>query len=67
MHLPNQQPSEIWRPLTGMPEGAHSWLVPGYAELSEAWASVRASLKHRDEPRAFLRQVAGGARPGVRH
>ena len=54
MHLPNQQPSEIWRPLTGMPEGAHSWLVPGYAELSEAWASVRASLKDRDEPRAFL-------------
>ena len=54
MHLPNQQPSEIRRPLTGMPEGAHSWLVPGYAELSEQWASVRASLKDRDEPRAFL-------------
>ena len=54
MHLPNQQPSEIWRPLTGMPDGARGWLVPGYAELSHEWASVRASLKDRDEPRAFL-------------
>ena len=54
MRLPNQQPSEIWRPLTGMPDGAHGWLVPGYAELSEEWASVRASLKDHDEPRAFL-------------
>ena len=54
MGLPDQQPSEIWRPLTGMPDGAHGWLVPGYAELSEEWASIRASLKDRDEPRAFL-------------
>ena len=54
MRLPNQQPSEIWRPLTGMPDGAHGWLVPGYDELSEEWASVRASLKDHDEPRAFL-------------
>ena len=54
MHLPNQQPSEIWRPLTGMPDGAHGWLVPGYAELGEEWASIRASLKDRHEPRAFL-------------
>ena len=54
MRLPNRQPSEIWHPLTGMPAGAHGWLVPGYAELSEEWASVRASLKDHDEPRAFL-------------
>ncbi len=33
---------------------ARGWLVPGYAELSEEWASIRASLKDRDEPRAFL-------------
>ena len=37
-----------------MPHGAHSWLVPGYDELSKEWASVSASLKDRDEPRAFL-------------
>ncbi len=50
----NQQPSEIWRPLTGMPDGAQDWLVPGHAELAEEWAAIRASLKARDEPRAFI-------------
>lgn len=53
MQLANQ-PSEIWQPLTGMPAGAHEWLVPGYDELSAEWASIRASLKDRDEPRAFI-------------
>ena len=48
------QPSAIWRPLTGMPEGAQEWLVPGYAELSEEWAAIRANLKDRDGPRAFI-------------
>ena len=37
---------EIWRPLTGMPEGAHTWRVPGYGELSEEWASIRARIFH---------------------
>ncbi len=54
MQFPNRQPPEIWRPLTGMPDGARGWLVPGHAELSEEWAAIRASLKNRDEPRAFL-------------
>ena len=53
MQFPHQ-PSEIWQPLTGMPAGADEWLVPGYAELSAQWAAIRASLKDRDEPRAFL-------------
>ena len=48
-----EQP-EIWRPMTGMPPGAHAWQVPGYRELAEEWASIRARLKDRDEPRAFL-------------
>ena len=52
MQLTNQP--EIWQPLTGMPAGAHEWRVRDYAELSEEWASIRASLKDRDEPRAFL-------------
>ena len=51
---PEYDHPEIWRPLTGMPDGAHEWRVPGYAELAEEWASIRASLKNRDEPRAFL-------------
>ena len=53
MHLPNQQP-EIWQALAGMPDGADDWLVPGHAELSEQWAAIRASLKNREEPRAFI-------------
>ena len=53
MQSPNQQP-EIWTPLTGMPDGAQDWLVPGHAELSAEWAAIRASLKDRDEPRAFI-------------
>ena len=40
--------SRIWQPLKGMPDGAREWLVPGYAELSEEWASVRASLTNHD-------------------
>ena len=53
MHLPKQQP-ENWQPLAGMPDGAGEWLVPGHAELCEQWAAIRASLKDRDEPRAFI-------------
>ena len=45
---------EVWRPLTGMPEGARSWRTPGYRELAAEWASIRADLKDRAEPRAFL-------------
>ena len=44
---------DIWRPLTCMPEGVHEWRVPGYDELAEEWASIRAALKDRDEPRAL--------------
>ena len=54
MQPQNPQPPEIWTPLTGMPEGAQDWLVPGHAELSEEWAAIRAKLKDRDEPRAFI-------------
>ena len=54
MQPQNPQPPEIWTPLTGMPEGAQDWLVPGHAELSEEWAAIRARLKDRDEPRAFI-------------
>ena len=45
---------EVWRPLTAMPQGAERWEVPGYAELAQEWAGIRAALKDRDEPRAFL-------------
>ena len=45
---------EIWRPLTGMPDGAQDWRDPRYEEMAQEWISIRAALKDRDEPRAFL-------------
>ncbi len=45
---------EIWRPLTGMPDGAHGWVLPGYDELAREWASQTAALKDRAQPRAFV-------------
>ena len=31
---------EVWRTMTGMPDGAHSWPAPGYREPAEEWTSV---------------------------
>ena len=56
MNHANTQPQapEIWRPLTGMPDGAQAWRMARYEELAEEWRSIRAALKDREEPRAFL-------------
>ena len=51
---PQCDPSELWRPLTGMPDGAEGWRAPGYHELAQEWISIRAALKDQDDPRAFL-------------
>ena len=51
---PQCDPPELWRPLTGMPDGAEGWRAPGYHELAQEWISIRAALKDQDEPRAFL-------------
>ena len=37
MQTPNPQPPEISQPLTGTPNGAQDWLVPGHAELGARW------------------------------
>ena len=52
--IPQRHSPEVWRPLTGMPEGAHGWGVPGYAAMAEEWADIRERLKDRAEPRAFV-------------
>ena len=54
--IPPRQKPEIWRPLTGMPEEARAWGVPGYAAMAEEWAEIRERLKDRDraEPKAFV-------------
>ncbi len=53
-NIAQQDRPEVWRPLVGMPAGAHGWAVLGYAELAAEWAAIRAALKDRHEPRAFL-------------
>lgn len=51
---PQRHGPEGWRPLTGMPEGAHAWGVPGYAAMAEEWTDIRERLKDRAEPKAFV-------------
>ena len=45
---------EIWRPLTGMPDGAHEWAYPAYDHIASAWNGVRSALKGREAPRRFF-------------
>lgn len=45
---------EVWRPITGMPSGAHGWGLPGYAEEAAEWHAVQTALKDRRKPRIFL-------------
>ena len=45
---------EIWRPLTGMPDGAHEWGYPAYDHIASAWNGVRSALKGREAPRRFF-------------
>ncbi len=52
--IPPRQKPEIWRPLTGMPEEARAWGVPGYAAMAKEWTEIRGRLNRRAEPRAFV-------------
>ena len=45
---------EIWRPLAGMPDDAHDWAFPAYAEFTSRWNDVQAALKEREKPRRFV-------------
>ena len=52
--IPPRQKPEIWRPLTGMPEEARAWGVPGYAAMAKEWTEIRGRLNRRAEPKAFV-------------
>ena len=52
--IPQRQEPQVWRRLTGMPEGAHAWGVPGYAAMAREWAEIRERLKDRAAPKAFV-------------
>ncbi len=45
---------EKWKPLTGMPDGARSWAMPGYADLEAEWTECRRELKDGSPESRFL-------------
>ena len=56
-----QHPHE-WRPLQGMPAGAHEWRRPERERLAEAWKSVKAQLTRTGTPKTSLNAWLDGRR-----
>ena len=50
----NRTPPEIWRPITGLPDGAKYWALPGYAEFAARWQSAKSALKQGSAAQQFL-------------
>lgn len=50
----NGTPPEIWTPMTGMPDGAEQWALPGDAEFAARWQSARSALKEGSAAKRFL-------------
>lgn len=47
---------EVWRPLTGMPDGAETWAFPGYREMTRRWLDAKARLKQDGPEGEFMRE-----------
>ena len=47
---------EVWRPLTGMPDGAEAWAFPGYREMTRRWLDAKARLKQDGPEGEFMRE-----------
>jgi len=45
---------EKWKPLTGMPDGAERWAMPGYADLEAEWNECLGGLKAGSPGSRFL-------------
>lgn len=45
---------EKWMPLTGMPEGAEGWVVPGFPDLEAEWAECQRRLQDGSPESRFL-------------
>ncbi len=43
-----------WRPLVGMPEGAHEWLAPDYESLAQEWTELKVRLQQDDAADEFV-------------
>ncbi|MCY3932325.1 MAG: Fic family protein [Acidobacteria bacterium] len=48
------QAPEKWKPLSGMPDGAESWAMPGYADLEAGWNDCLSGLKDGTPEARFL-------------
>lgn len=44
----------LWRPLTGMPDGAETWGNPAYGAMADEWHGICEKLTATDRERAFL-------------
>ena len=51
---PHNSHPNLWRPLTGMPDGAESWGNPLYAKLLADWREIREGLSHDESARMFV-------------
>ena len=45
-----------WRPLVGMPEGAHKWQALDYESLARDWSELKVRLKRNEAADAFVAQ-----------
>lgn len=43
-----------WTPLKGLPQDAHTWELPGLAEMEQEWEEIRRTLAGQELPRRFL-------------
>jgi len=49
------QPAEaIWRPLTGLPKEAETWIFPGHNELVSEWIQLNLQLEHEQPDNTLL-------------
>lgn len=48
------QAPEKWQPLSGMPDGAERWAMPGYADLEAEWNECLGGLKAGSPESRFL-------------
>ena len=49
MHPENDKPTEaLWRPLTGLPDGAETWTLPGYDEWIQEWQDLSRQLTDKN-------------------
>ena len=52
--MSERQDSNLWRPLTGLPDGAGDWGSADYAALAAEWREIRSRLAQDEAARLFV-------------